>query len=65
MTNALVPGSADPARHPAVLALQRTEQRVRELETYLAWEDQLFANPHLSATHKLTLRATRRAAAKF
>jgi DNA-binding transcriptional ArsR family regulator len=50
-----------PAPHPAVLALQRTQQRVRELEGYLAWEDQLFANPCLSATHKLTLRATRRA----
>jgi DNA-binding MarR family transcriptional regulator len=35
---------------------------VRELERYLSWEDQLFSNPHLSPTHKLALRATRRAA---
>ncbi len=48
--------------HPAIIALQREQKRRRELEAYLAWEDELFANPHLSATHKLTLRATRRAA---
>ncbi|MBV9690218.1 MAG: hypothetical protein JO202_10980 [Ktedonobacteraceae bacterium] len=45
----------------AVQALHRTQQRVRALEAYIAWEDRLFSNPHLSATHKLELRATRRA----
>ncbi len=43
-------------------ALQRTQQRNRELENYLKWEERLFSNPHLSATNKLTLIATRRAA---
>jgi DNA-directed RNA polymerase subunit RPC12/RpoP/DNA-binding transcriptional ArsR family regulator len=55
-------GASAPSPHPAVLALKRAQERVRTLESYLRWEDQLFANPHLSATHKLTLRATRRAA---
>ena len=42
-------------------ALQRSQQRNRELEHYLKWEERLFSNSHLSATHKLTLIATRRA----
>lgn len=42
-----------------VVALKR---RNRELEDYIKWEERLFSNPHLSATHKLTLIATRRAA---
>lgn len=51
-----------PARHPAILALQRARDRLKELEGYLTWEDQLFSNTALSAADKLTLRATRRAA---
>jgi len=47
---------------PLLLALQRTQERNRELENYIKWEERLFSNPHLSATHKLTLIATRRAA---
>jgi DNA-binding transcriptional ArsR family regulator len=51
-----------PAQHPAIIALQRAKERVKELEGYLTWEDQLFSNPALSPADKLTLRATRRAA---
>lgn len=47
---------------PLLLTLQRTQERNRELENYIKWEERLFSNPHLSATHKLTLIATRRAA---
>lgn len=47
--------------HPAVIALNRAQTRIKELESYIRWEDQLFANPRLSATHKIALRATRRA----
>ncbi len=56
------PAQQHPAPPPALLAaLKRSQKRNCELENYVAWEDQLFANPHLSATHKLELRATRRA----
>ncbi len=61
MNTSSVSGTPTPSPHPAVLALQRSQQRVRSLESYLRWEDQLFSNPKLSATQKLTLRATRRA----
>jgi hypothetical protein len=44
-----------------VAALKRTQERARELEAFIRWEDELFANPHLSGNHKLELRATRRA----
>ncbi len=47
--------------HPAILALKREQERRRELETFLRWEDDLFSNPSISGNHKLEIRATRRA----
>lgn len=47
--------------HPAVLALKREQERRRELETFVSWEDALFENPNISGNHKLAIRATRRA----
>jgi uncharacterized Zn finger protein (UPF0148 family) len=44
-----------------VAALKRAQERNRELETFIRWEDELFANPYLSGNHKLEIRATRRA----
>jgi hypothetical protein len=44
-----------------VAALKRAQERARELEAFIRWEDELFANPHLSGNHKLELRAMRRA----
>ncbi len=46
---------------PLQIALKRAQARNRELENYIKWEERLFANAHLSATHKLTLIATRHA----
>src|SRR5215469_8862456 len=43
------------------IALQRAQAHARELEQFIAWEDELFSNPHLSGNHKIILRATRRA----
>lgn len=54
--------AAEQAPTPAqIIALQRAQEENRKLKGYIAWEDRLFSNPHLSATHKLALRATRRA----
>ncbi len=41
-------------------ALKREQQRRRELEHYISWEDKLFRNRHISAGQKLRLRALRR-----
>jgi len=57
MTTA-IPQQPTPAQ---IAALQRAQEENRKLKGYIAWEDRLFSNPHLSATHKLALRATRRA----
>ncbi len=46
---------------PAILALKREQERRRELETFIRWEDELFSNPNISGNHKLEIRATRRA----
>jgi hypothetical protein len=47
---------------PALLAaFKRTQERNRELEAFIRWEDELFSNAHLSGNHKLAIRATRRA----
>jgi hypothetical protein len=35
-------------------ALKRSQERNRELEAFIHWEDELFTNPHLSGNHKLT-----------
>jgi hypothetical protein len=43
------------------IALQRAQTRARELEQFIDWEDELFSNSQLSTTHKLAIRATRRA----
>src|SRR5712692_9910305 len=42
-------------------ALQRAQERNRELEAFIRWEYELFSNAHLSGNHKLEIRATRRA----
>ncbi|HLZ62775.1 MAG TPA: winged helix-turn-helix domain-containing protein [Ktedonosporobacter sp.] len=54
--------SAEPPGYQIVL--QRLKTKMHDLQRYIEWEDQLFANPHLSATHKLELRATRRVIAR-
>jgi DNA-binding transcriptional ArsR family regulator len=55
--------TASPTTPPPALlvALKRAQERSRELESFIRWEDDLFANPHLSGNHKLEIRATRRA----
>src|SRR5579884_2159386 len=55
--------TATPTPPPPALvaALKRAQERNRELEAFIHWEDELFANPYLSGNHKLELRATRRA----
>jgi len=54
------PSSQGPT--PAHIAtITRLQDENRRLRSYIAWEDRLFANPHLGANHKLELRATRRA----
>lgn len=40
--------------------LKLEQQRRRELEQYISWEDKLFRNRHISAGQKLRLRALRR-----
>ncbi len=39
-----------------LVAYRRVQARNRELEQYISWEDRLFSNPHLSASHKLVAR---------
>jgi len=39
-----------------LVAYRRVQARNRELEQYISWEDRLFSNPHLSASHKLVTR---------
>jgi hypothetical protein len=52
----------NPQPAPALLsAFKRAQERNRELEAFIRWEDALFSNPHLSGNHKLEIRATRRA----
>jgi DNA-binding MarR family transcriptional regulator len=55
------PEHPHPSLTPLQMALKRAQARNRELENYITWEERLFANAHLSATHKLTLIATRHA----
>jgi hypothetical protein len=58
----LTPSPQEPAPTPAhIAAYNRLKEENLRLKSYIQWEDHLFANPHLSATHKLTLRSTRRA----
>jgi hypothetical protein len=58
----LTPSSGEPAPTPAyIAAYNRLKEENLRLKSYIQWEDHLFANPHLSASHKLTLRSTRRA----
>ncbi|HLX39395.1 MAG TPA: hypothetical protein VKR42_02645, partial [Ktedonobacteraceae bacterium] len=55
------PDHPQPSLTPLQIALKRAQARNLELENYIKWEERLFANAHLSATHKLTLIATRHA----
>jgi hypothetical protein len=49
---------SQPRQHDLASQLSQAKQRIRELERQDAWERQLFGNPHLSASQKLTLWAT-------
>jgi hypothetical protein len=52
----------NPQPSPALLsAYKRAQERNRELEAFIRWEDELFSNAHLSGNQKLAIRATRRA----
>jgi hypothetical protein len=53
--------SHNPAPPALLVAFQRIQERNRELEAFIRWEDELFSNAHLSGNHKLAIRATRRA----
>lgn len=39
-------------------SLRAARERIKVLEQQITWENELFANPHLSPGHKLTYRAT-------
>ncbi len=51
--------SADIQDSQAHERIKVLEAEVKRLTSLLTWEDKLFSNPHLSATHKLVLRTTR------
>ena len=59
---AYAPPAPNTQPSPALLsAFKRAQERNRELEAFIRWEDELFSNSHLSGNHKLEIRATRRA----
>lgn len=45
-----------------IAAYRKVQARNRELEQLIIWEDRLFSNPHLSASHKLVAREAVRVA---
>lgn len=47
-----------------IAAYRKVQARNHELEQYISWEDRLFSNPHLSASHKLVARETVRVVRK-
>jgi hypothetical protein len=58
----LTPSPSPQTPPPAhIVAYNRLKEENLRLKTYIQWEDHLFANPHLSATQKLTLRSTQQA----
>lgn len=57
MDSSIAPAQGELQPPPGLLeAYRRVQARNRELEQYISWEDRLFSNPHLSASHKLVAR---------
>lgn len=65
MDSSIAPAQGELQPPPGLLeAYRRVQTRNRELEQYISWEDRLFSNPHLSASHKLVAREAVRVARK-